>query len=492
MISPITKQLKAERQQLQQLIMDSNKPEKCKDVNLQESNDPTYTTDNVEPEEMDIGEDDYDQTDVASGSASGAGSVRDRTQNIDRSTTINRNIGEHTNHNNNNNNNLYNKSDGHKVERDGDMEDGLKGLQTNIVQVTNVAPSATLEQMSTLFGFLGDIINIELYHSNQNSDTNFKVCFVEFAKPSSVFMAQHLTNTVFIDRALIVLPYNKHKIPDRETALASVANSDIANSFNSGFVSQAISAIGGAQVTTIDPRLTALGLPPYPQLATADPARIEEIRRTLYIGNLDSTIPPDQVLKFFNDIGEVKYIRMAGDDTQPTRFAFVEFTHQSSVANALQHNGYVLGSRSLKINHSNNAIVKPKPKVEPEDVSKKLSELHSASRERHQSARYDRGHERIREHERDRDRDRDRSRYHDRGRVSPIRESKSRRTRSRERDSSSRRRSRSRERPLRRSRSREKSSKRRSRSRDSRRRHSRSRSIERSRSRHHHKSSSRR
>ena len=47
-------------------------------------------------------------------------------------------------------------------------------------------------------------------------------------------------------------------------------------------------------------------------------------------------------------MGEVKYIRMAGDETQPTRFAFVEFTDQSSVANALQYNGVIFGGRPLK------------------------------------------------------------------------------------------------------------------------------------------------
>ena len=56
----------------------------------------------------------------------------------------------------------------------------------------------------------------------------------------------------------------------------------------------------------------------------------------------------EQLLTFFNQMGEVKYIRMAGDETQPTRFAFVEFTDQSSVANALQYNGVIFGGRPLK------------------------------------------------------------------------------------------------------------------------------------------------
>lgn len=36
--------------------------------------------------------------------------------------------------------------------------------------------------------------------------TATRVCFVKFTDPCSVHVAQHLTNTVFIDRALIVVP----------------------------------------------------------------------------------------------------------------------------------------------------------------------------------------------------------------------------------------------------------------------------------------------
>ncbi|KAL3245163.1 hypothetical protein MRX96_018299 [Rhipicephalus microplus] len=121
---------------------------------------------------------------------------------------------------------------------------------------------------------------------------------------------------------------------------------------------------GGIQViTTQDPALAALGLPPYPPLpATMDPAKVEEIRRTVYVGNLDSSATTEQLLKFFSQMGEVKYVRMAGGESQPTRFAFVEFSEQSSVGRALQFNGIEFCGRSLKINHSNNAIVKPQAK----------------------------------------------------------------------------------------------------------------------------------
>jgi hypothetical protein len=34
-----------------------------------------------------------------------------------------------------------------------------------------------------------------------------KICFVKFYDAASIGVAQHLTNTVFVDRALIVIPY---------------------------------------------------------------------------------------------------------------------------------------------------------------------------------------------------------------------------------------------------------------------------------------------
>lgn len=270
-------------------------------------------------------------------------------------------------------------------------------------------------------------------------------------------MAQHLTNVVFIDRAIIVLPYNKHEIPDKDAAFSD-GTLEYITMFNQGVVNQVTTGPGGTQmIATADSRLTALGLSSYPHLPlNTEPSRIEEIRRTLYIGNLDSTVPSDQVMKFFSDFGEVKFIRIAGDETQPTRFAFVEYTHQTSVANAIQQNGYVLGSRALKINHSNNSIVKPQPRIEIDISVKKMRDNRSSSRDYRDSAYRSRA---------------ERSRYNNSSR------SRSRRSRSREIISRSRR-SRSRDHSSRRSPFRD-HSRRRRKSRDSKRHRSRSRSEER-------------
>lgn len=82
---------------------------------------------------------------------------------------------------------------------------GIPG--TAVVQITNLSSAVSSEQMRTLFGFLGDIEELRLYPPD-NAALSFssKVCYVKYREPSSVGVAQHLTNTVFIDRALIVVP----------------------------------------------------------------------------------------------------------------------------------------------------------------------------------------------------------------------------------------------------------------------------------------------
>lgn len=53
--------------------------------------------------------------------------------------------------------------------------------------------------------------------------------------------------------------------------------------------------------------MEALGLPAYPPLpGNTDLAKVEEIRRTIYVGNLPKGVDGQAVLEFFNNyVGEV-------------------------------------------------------------------------------------------------------------------------------------------------------------------------------------------
>jgi len=189
-----------------------------------------------------------------------------------------------------------------------------------VVQVTNVAPATTKEQLKTLFGFLGRIDDLVIYPTAEATNVTSKVCYVKFAYADDVSVALHLTNTVFIDRALNVVTVPDGRIPDEKTAMSS---------------SYSLS------------------------LATSEGTKGDEVERTIYIANLDAAVAPETLMQFFGQhAGEVKYARMAGEEGVPVRAAFIEFSEKSSVSRALALTGQLLGSRPVTVVPSTTAIVK--------------------------------------------------------------------------------------------------------------------------------------
>ncbi|XP_068095334.1 serine/arginine-rich splicing factor 11 [Hyperolius riggenbachi] len=142
---------------------------------------------------------------------------------------------------------------------------------TDVIQVTNVSPSASAEQMRTLFGFLGKIDELRLFPPDDSPlPVTSRVCFVKFHEPESSVVAQHLTNTVFVDRALIVVPYAEGIIPDEAKALTLVAPANAVTSLLPGGgllpTPNPLSQIGAVPLAalgapTLDPTLAALTLP---------------------------------------------------------------------------------------------------------------------------------------------------------------------------------------------------------------------------------------
>jgi len=52
-------------------------------------------------------------------------------------------------------------------------------------------------------------------------------------------------------------------------------------------------------------------------------------------------------MNFFSQVGEVKYVRMAGDPNGPVVSGYVEFTDQRSVATALTYNGVMFQGKPV-------------------------------------------------------------------------------------------------------------------------------------------------
>ena len=115
------------------------------------------------------------------------------------------------------------------VTRADQVVDSFKMMElerTKVIQVTNIAPQATRDQMHTLFSHLGKIEDIRLYPSLRDASINIqsRVCFVKFLEDTILPTCLHMTNTVFIDRAIIVQPFMNGDIPDELSGLGKFSS----------------------------------------------------------------------------------------------------------------------------------------------------------------------------------------------------------------------------------------------------------------------------
>ncbi|KAM9384426.1 uncharacterized protein KZ484_006246 isoform 1-T2 [Pholidichthys leucotaenia] len=153
---------------------------------------------------------------------------------------------------------------------------------THVIQVTNVSPSTTSEQMRTLFAFLGNIEELKLFPPDDSPlPVTSRVCFVKFLESESVGVSQHLTNTVFVDRALIVVPFAEGVIPDESKAMSLLAPANAVAGMMPGggllptpnpLASMGATPFGGLGAPNMD-QIAAMGLPGpnmNPQALSAD------------------------------------------------------------------------------------------------------------------------------------------------------------------------------------------------------------------------------
>ncbi|KAF5269811.1 hypothetical protein FQR65_LT05857 [Abscondita terminalis] len=265
---------------------------------------------------------------------------------------------------------------------------------TKVVQVTNIAPQATKDQMQTLFGYLGKIDDIRLYPTirDVSCPVQSRICYIKFMESSTVGIAQHMTNTVFIDRALIVIPVQNGDIPDEYFALEMTRNGTIVPGLCAAepnlpaHVVNSVTNLGAGQViVTYDPKLEASGLPSYPPLpSNYDSHKIEEIRRTLLMIDIDPSIPSEEYIDFFAPAGEVKYMRQCTRASDNNTHLLLEFNDQPSIIEVLKMNGKEFQGKPIKIVHATQAIVKPQAKSN-EAAQKEIEEAMSSRRSRSRS-----------------------------------------------------------------------------------------------------------
>jgi len=239
--------------------------------------------------------------------------------------------------------------------------------RTKVIQVTNIAPQATRDQMHTLFSHLGKIEDLRLYPSVRDASVSIqaRVCFLKFMEDSVLPISLHMTNTVFIDRAIIVQPFMNGDIPDELSGL-EFANSSLPRG-ESRLPPHVSNITAGNELVTVDDTLASTGLPLFPPLpADTDAKTVEEVRRTIVVMGIGQNNTAQEVMDYFGTgAGEVKYFRWCTKDGggQDGKMAMIEFTDYGAIIPAMRLNNTVIGDDMVKVFYSSQAITKPQAKT---------------------------------------------------------------------------------------------------------------------------------
>merc|ERR1712013_461178 len=266
---------------------------------------------------------------------------------------------------------------------------------SKVIQVTNIAPQATRDQMHTLFSFLGKIEDLRLYPSLRDASVSIqsRCCYLKFLDEGVLPISLHMTNTVFIDRAIIVQPFSSNEIPD-ELAGLELANQAARTITGENKLPPHVSnETTDGMIYTRDMPLYQTGLPPFPPLpGSTDPKLVEEIRRTLVVLGVSKETTAQEVMQYFgNGAGEVKYFRWCTrdgveaekDEETNGRTCMLEFTDYGVIIPAMRLNNTDINGNEIKVYYSTQSITKPKAKSnedslrEIEEAMKKVKEAQS-------------------------------------------------------------------------------------------------------------------
>lgn len=85
-------------------------------------------------------------------------------------------------------------------------------------------------------------------------------------------------------------------------------------------------------------------------------ARNDEVKRTVYVGNLSKHCTPQHIRDEFSQIGEVVYIKFSGN--ADFRYAFVEFATEQQARMSFTYHGKVIAGKAIKIGTAHNPVFK--------------------------------------------------------------------------------------------------------------------------------------
>jgi len=99
--------------------------------------------------------------------------------------------------------------------------------------------------------------------------------------------------------------------------------------------------------------------------------REDNIRRTVYVSELDHTVTEERLADIFATCGQVVDCRICGDPHSVLRFAFIEFSDEEGARTALNLGGTIFGFYPVRVLPSKTAILPVNPKFLPRTEDEK-------------------------------------------------------------------------------------------------------------------------
>ncbi|ELR17076.1 RNA recognition motif domain containing protein [Acanthamoeba castellanii str. Neff] len=227
-------------------------------------------------------------------------------------------------------------------------------FSVSTVIVTNISPLATEQDLRDFFANCGNIVQINLLGDGLGIS---QYAFVRFETMAQANAALTLS-TGAVAGMPVKIVMAASDIPVGGAAAAATAALPTPLALTPG-----VGAASGLGLLGAIPHSLAL-LSGSPANAQSYHEKQDEIARTIYVGNVNSTITSEQLMQFFAICGPITFCRLAGDESHPSRFAFIEFATKEAAQAAMMLNGTMLLDRAVKVNHSKNPIVKPPKTVD--------------------------------------------------------------------------------------------------------------------------------
>ncbi|KAL6076629.1 Round spermatid basic protein 1-like protein [Balamuthia mandrillaris] len=241
--------------------------------------------------------------------------------------------------------------------------------ERQVLYVSNISPAADETQLISFFSQYGTVQQIKHLGNPAVGPT---YAFIKMSSAESANAALSASDTPLLGQPLKVVLASSNDMPT--LASPAVGGGGLLSSPPGGLLpfptAAAVLPVAAAPIPAFMPS-------PITGVST-NAQKQDEVARTVYVGNVNSQINADQLMAYFSFCGPITYCRMAGDESHPARFAFIEFATMDGANAAMQLNGTILIDRVLKVNRSKNPIVKAPKQLDPRREARILKRLRRA------------------------------------------------------------------------------------------------------------------